>query len=91
MNIWIMSDLVRTKILRYKIEFQFLKIIPYLLNYLNWNNEFGNNMRNMFCIIGIVGVVLFASGYYFIDNGRYVYFLGIALMIAGFVGIKKTK
>jgi hypothetical protein len=49
------------------------------------------NMRNLFCIIGIVGVVLFASGYYFIANGRYVYFLGIALMIVGFIGIKKTK
>jgi multidrug transporter EmrE-like cation transporter len=48
-------------------------------------------MRNLFPIIGIVGVVLFVSGYYFIDNGRYVYFLGIALMIAGFIGIKKTK
>lgn len=51
---------------------------------------FGNNMRNLFCILGILGVVLFVSGYYFIDNGRYVFFLGIALMIAGFIGIKKT-
>jgi len=48
-------------------------------------------MRNLFSIIGIVGVVLFVSGYYFIDNGRYVYFMGIALMIAGFIGMKKTK
>jgi len=51
---------------------------------------FGNNMRNLFCIVGILGVFLFVSGYYFIDNGRYVFFLGIALMIAGFIGIKKT-
>ena len=48
-------------------------------------------MRNLFCIIGIVGVVLFVSGYYFIDNGKYVYFFGVALMIAGFIGIKKKK
>jgi multidrug transporter EmrE-like cation transporter len=48
-------------------------------------------MGNLFSIIGIIGVVLFVSGYYFIDNGRYVYFLGIALMVAGFIGIKKTK
>ena len=48
-------------------------------------------MKNLFPIIGIVGVILFVLGYYFINNGRHVYFLGIALMIAGFVGIKKTK
>jgi len=48
-------------------------------------------MRNLFPIIGIVGVFIFVFGYYFLDNGRYVYFLGIALMIAGFIGIKKTK
>ena len=48
-------------------------------------------MRNLFCITGIVGVVLFVSGYYFIDNGKYVYFFGVALMLAGFIGIKKTK
>jgi hypothetical protein len=48
-------------------------------------------MRNLFCIIGLIGVVLFVSGYYFINNGRNVFFLGIALMIAGFVGIKKTN
>jgi hypothetical protein len=47
-------------------------------------------MRNLFCILGLLGVVLFVSGYYFIDNGRSVFFLGIALMIAGFIGIKKT-
>lgn len=47
-------------------------------------------MRNLFCGLGMVGVVLFVAGYYFIDNGKYVYFLGIALMIAGFIGIKKT-
>ena len=48
-------------------------------------------MRNLFCIIGLLGVVLFVSGYYFINNGRNVFFLGIALMIAGFIGIKKTN
>jgi len=48
-------------------------------------------MRNLFCIIGLLGVVLFVSGYYFIDNGRYVYLFGLALMIVGFIGIKKTK
>jgi hypothetical protein len=48
-------------------------------------------MRNLFPIIGIVGVAVFVIGYYFIDNGRCVYFFGIALMIAGFVGIKKRK
>ena len=47
-------------------------------------------MRNLFCTLGILGVVLFVSGYYFIDNGRYVFLLGIVLMIAGFIGIKKT-
>lgn len=46
-------------------------------------------MKNLFCIIGLIGVVLLIYGYYFIDNGRYVYFLGIALMTAGFIGIKK--
>jgi len=39
----------------------------------------------------MLGVVLFVSGYYFITNGKYVYFLGLALMIVGFIGIKKTK
>ncbi len=48
-------------------------------------------MRNLFCILGIIGVVLFVFGYYFADNGRYIYFLGLALMITGFIGIKKTK
>jgi hypothetical protein len=48
-------------------------------------------MKNLFCAIGLVGIVLFIAGYYFIDNGRYVYFFGIALMTAGFIGIKKTK
>ncbi len=47
-------------------------------------------MKNVFSIIGLIGVILFISGYYFIDNGRYVYFLGIALMTAGFIGIKKS-
>ncbi len=48
-------------------------------------------MRNLFCGIGMVGVILFVAGYYFIDKGKYIYFLGIALMIVGFVGVKKTK
>jgi len=48
-------------------------------------------MKNLFCVTGIVGVVLFVSGYYFIDDGKYVYFLGLAFMIAGFIGIKKAK
>jgi len=47
-------------------------------------------MRNLFCIIGLIGVILFIFGYYFIDNGKYAYILGIILMTAGFVGIKKT-
>ena len=53
-------------------------------------NGFGNKMRNLFCIIGLIGVVLFLAGYYFLDNGKYAYFLGLALMIAGFIGIRKT-
>ena len=48
-------------------------------------------MRNLFCVIGMLGVALFVSGYYFIDNGKYVYLFGLALMIAGFIGIKITK
>ena len=48
-------------------------------------------MRNLFCILGMAGVVLFVAGYYFINNGKYVYFLGIALIIAGFIGVKKIK
>lgn len=47
-------------------------------------------MRNLFCIIGLIGVILFVVGYYFFDNGKYAYILGIALMTAGFIGIKKT-
>jgi hypothetical protein len=47
-------------------------------------------MRNLFCVLGIIGVILFLAGYYFIDNGRYVYFLGMAVMIVGFIGVKKT-
>jgi hypothetical protein len=47
-------------------------------------------MRNLFCIIGLIGVILFLAGHYFIDNGTYAYILGIALMTAGFIGIKKT-
>jgi len=47
-------------------------------------------MRNLFCIIGLIGVILFVVGYYFIDNGTYAYILGIVLMAAGFIGIKKT-
>jgi len=47
-------------------------------------------MRNFFCFIGLVGIILLIAGYYFIDNGSYCYFLGIALMLAGFIGINKT-
>jgi len=47
-------------------------------------------MRNVFCFIGMVGIVLLITGYYFVDNGRYLYFIGIALMVAGFIGISKT-
>jgi len=47
-------------------------------------------MRNLFCIIGLIGVVLFVTGFYFVDNAKYAYILGIALMTAGFIGIKKT-
>ncbi len=32
-------------------------------------------------------IVLLISGHYFVDNGRYFYFLGITLKIAGFIGI----
>jgi len=47
-------------------------------------------MRNLFCIIGLIGVILLVIGYYFVDNGKYAYILGIALMTVGFIGIKKT-
>ena len=47
-------------------------------------------MRNLFCFIGMAGIALVIAGYYFVDNGRYFYFLGIALMVAGFIGISKT-
>jgi len=47
-------------------------------------------MRNLFCFIGMLGVLLFIAGYYFVADGRLLYFLGIALMTAGFIGIKKT-
>ena len=47
-------------------------------------------MRNLFCLIGMAGIVLLLAGYYFVDNGKYYYFLGIALMVAGFIGINKT-
>jgi len=47
-------------------------------------------MRNLFCIIGLIGVILFIFGYYFIDNGKLAYIFGIILMTAGFVGIKRT-
>jgi hypothetical protein len=47
-------------------------------------------MRNFFCILGLIGVILFVAGYYFVDNAKYAYILGIALMTAGFIGIKKT-
>jgi len=46
-------------------------------------------MRNFFCILGLIGVILFVAGYYFVDNAKYAYILGIALMITGFIGIKK--
>jgi len=48
------------------------------------------NMRNFFCFIGMAGIVLLIAGHYFFDNGRYCYFLGIALMAAAFIGINKT-
>jgi len=38
----------------------------------------------------MAGIVLLLAGYYFVDNGKYYYFLGIALMVAGFIGINKT-
>jgi len=38
----------------------------------------------------MLGVLLFIAGYYFVADGRLLYFLGIALMTAGFIGIKKT-
>jgi hypothetical protein len=38
----------------------------------------------------MAGIALLIAGYYFVDNGRYLYFLGIALMAAGFIGINKT-
>ncbi len=47
-------------------------------------------MRNFFCILGLIGVILFVAGYYFVDNAKTAYILGIALMTAGFIGIKKT-
>ena len=47
-------------------------------------------MRNLFCIVGLIGVILFVAGHYFVVNGKYVYIFGIALMAAGFIGIKKT-
>jgi hypothetical protein len=50
----------------------------------------GNKMRNFFCILGLIGVILFVAGYYFVDNAKYAYILGIGLMTAGFIGIKKT-
>jgi len=47
-------------------------------------------MRNFFCFIGLTGIALLIAGYYFIDNNNYCYLLGIAFMLAGFIGIKKT-
>ena len=49
-----------------------------------------NKMRNLFCILGLIGVILFVAGYYFVDNAKYAYISGIALMAAGFIGINKT-
>jgi hypothetical protein len=57
--------------------------------YLSGNGS-DNKMRNLFCIVGLIGVILFVAGHYFVDNGKYVYIFGIALMAAGFIGIKKT-
>jgi len=71
--------------------FEYVNVYTHIkLIHLKLNRESGNNMKNVFSIIGLIGVVLFIAGFYFIDNGRYVYFLGIALMTAGFIGIKKT-
>jgi len=47
-------------------------------------------MRNFFCILGLIGVILFVTGYYFVDNAKYAYISGIALMTEGFIGIKKN-
>jgi len=49
-----------------------------------------DSLRNIFCFIGMAGIILLITGHYFVDNGRYFYFLGIALMLAGFIGINKT-
>lgn len=47
-------------------------------------------MRNFFCFMGLTGVVLLIVGHYFINDGSYCYYFGIALMLAGFIGINKT-
>jgi len=47
-------------------------------------------MRNFFCILGLIGVILFVAGYYFVDYAKYAYILGIALLTAGFIATKKT-
>ena len=47
-------------------------------------------MRNLFCVVGIIGVILFIAGHYFIDHGTTAYILGIILMTTGFAGLKKT-
>ena len=52
--------------------------------------KFEGSMRNFFCFIGLAGIILLIVGYYFMNNGNYCYFLGIALMLAGFIGINKT-
>ncbi len=47
-------------------------------------------MRNFFCFLGLAGIVLLIAGHYFIDNSNFYYFLGIAFMLAGFIGINRT-
>jgi len=37
----------------------------------------------------MVGIFLLIAGHYFVDNGRYFYFLEIALMLPEFNGINK--
>jgi hypothetical protein len=47
-------------------------------------------MRNLFCFLGLAGIVLLIAGHYFIDNSNFCYILGIVFMLAGFIGINKT-
>ena len=55
------------------------------------NIKIKDSLRNIFCFIVMAGIVLLIARHYFIDNGRHFYILGIALMIAGFIGINKTS